>query len=233
MNTRNATRRATLSPVGKACLVLAAALALPISAIAADEPDPHAHHHAAAAEEPDPHAHHHHAMAAASTAAPSQSRMDMTAKSLGLVRADGAAVDLVADLAAETRPVLLNFIFTTCTAICPVMSHVFSEVQSGLGADASKVRMVSISIDPEQDTPERLKAYAAQYGAGPQWTFYTGSAQGSVAVQRAFGAYRGDRMYHEARTFIRSERGSTWTRIDGLATPEALVAQARSALMAH
>ena len=202
------------------CAALTAALACACAAAAAPEPDPHAQHRAMAA------------AAAAATAEPAQSRIDVTAKSLRLVRADGAAADLAADLAAETRPVLLNFVFTTCTAICPVMSHVFSQVQTGLGADAARVRLVSISIDPEHDTPERLKAYAASYGAGPQWSFYTGTAQGSIAAQRAFGAYRGDRMNHEARSYLRAARGKSWTRIDGLATPEALVAQLRTALAA-
>ncbi len=201
------------------CAALTAALACSFPAAAAD-PDPHAHHRAMAAA----------AAAAASVAEPPQSRIEFGAKSLRLVRADGSAADLAADLAIETRPVLLNFVFTTCTAICPVMSHVFSQVQTGLGVDAAKVRMISISIDPEQDTPERLRAYAERFGAGPQWTFYTGTAPGSIAAQRAFGAYRGDRMNHEARTFLRAARGKVWTRIDGLATPESLVKQVRAAL---
>jgi len=183
----------------------------------------------AAATEPDPHAHHH-AMPMAVAAEPPQTRIEVSTKSLPLVRADGTAADLAGDLADETRPVLLNFVFTSCSAICPIMTSVFAQVQTALGPDAMKVRMVSISIDPEHDTPERLKEYAARFGAGPQWSFYTGTAQGSIAAQRAFGAYRGDRMNHEARTFLRTARGKDWLRIDGLATSEALVTQVRAAL---
>jgi len=209
---------AALTAAGRTRWMLLGALALSGSAsAAAAEPDPHAHHHA---------------MAMAVAAQPPQTRIDVSAKSLPLVRADGAAADLAGDLAAETRPVLLNFVFTSCSAICPVMSRVFSQVQTALGADAAKVRMVSISIDPEHDTPERLTEYSARFGAGPQWSFYTGTAQGSIAAQRAFGAYRGDRMNHEARTFVRAARGKDWLRIDGLATPEALVAQVRATLTA-
>ncbi len=76
----------------------------------------------------------------------------------------GAAVRL-RELLASQDPVMMNFIFTTCGAICPVMSKVFSEVPGSLGAQAGKLRMVSISIDPENDTPAQLKSYAKTYGA--------------------------------------------------------------------
>ncbi len=96
----------------------------------------------------------------------------------------------------DDKPVILNFIFTSCGAICPVMSTTFSQVQKALGPERNAVRMVSISIDPEHDTPEALKIYARQYGAGPQWQMLTGSLDDSIAVQRAFNVYRGDKMGH-------------------------------------
>lgn len=120
-------------------------------------------------------------------------------------------------------PVMLNFIFTTCTTICPVMSGTFSQVQAKLGAAHSNVRMVSISIDPEHDTPSRLLAYAKRFEAGPQWSMLTGSIENSIAVQRAFDIYRGDKMNHEPVTFMRKGPDQPWVRINGFITADDLL----------
>jgi protein SCO1/2 len=124
-------------------------------------------------------------------------------------------------------PVLLQFIFTTCPTICPVMSGAFSAAQGKLGADAARVRMVSISIDPEQDTPERLREYARKFKAGPQWLFLTGDLDAVVSVQKSFDAYRGAKMRHEPLTFMRAAPGKPWVRLDGLMSAAQLVAEYR------
>jgi protein SCO1/2 len=116
------------------------------------------------------------------------------------------------------KPVILNFIFTSCGAVCPVMSTTFSQVQEALGPERDAVRMVSISIDPEHDTPAALKAYAEKFGAGPQWRMLTGSLDGSVTVQRAFNVYRGDKMNHQPATFLRASPDQPWVRLDGFAS---------------
>ncbi len=141
-----------------------------------------------------------------------------TIPDLKLVDMHGTAVSLRDGLGGK-EPVLLNFIFTTCTAICPVMSATFHHVQDRLGPESSKVRMISISIDPENDTPAKLMEYAVKYRAGPQWTLLTGSAGNSIAVQRAFGVYRGDKMNHAPATFIRAGGADQpWVRLDGFAS---------------
>jgi protein SCO1/2 len=144
-----------------------------------------------------------------------------------LVDADGAGVPLRRELAEQDRPVVLNFIFTTCGAVCPVMSNTFSQVQAALGPEKDAVRMVSISIDPEQDTPAALKAYAGKYGAGPQWQMLTGSLDDSIAVQRAFGVYRGDKMNHQPATFLRAGPGQPWVRLDGFASADDILREYR------
>ena len=146
---------------------------------------------------------------------------------ISLVRSDGARVNFAHEL-DDGRPVLLDFIYTTCTTICPVMTQTFAEVQKRLGRDAAKVKMVSVSIDPEEDTPARLTEYAKRYQAGAQWTFYTGSAEASIAVQRAFDAYRGDKMNHAPATFFRGAPGQPWIRLDGFATPDAVLGEVRT-----
>lgn len=146
---------------------------------------------------------------------------------LMLVNQAGERVSARSVLDAEDGPVMVNFIFTTCTTICPVMSATFAQVQESLGSEADKVRMVSVSIDPEHDTPERLREYAKRFDAGPQWHFLTGRLDDSIAVQKAFGVYRGNKMNHEPTTLLKAADGETWFRMDGLASAADVVAEYR------
>lgn len=148
-----------------------------------------------------------------------------------LVRDDGKSVSLPSEM-DDGRPVVLNFIFTTCTAVCPLMSHTLSEFQGKLGAGAAAVHVMSISIDPEQDSPARLAEYARRFHAGPEWQHYTGTLAASLAAQRAFDVYRGDKMSHTAVTLLRAAPGQPWLRIDGFVTPDELVHDYRALLAA-
>ncbi len=165
------------------------------------------------------HDHHHHAMPDAQDGYV-RTQATYTVPDVKLVNADGTEVPLRSELAEQDKPVILNFIFTTCGAICPVMSATFSQLQAALSQERDAVHMVSISIDPEQDTPAALKAYADKYGAGPQWQMLTGSLDDSIAVQRAFDVYRGDKMNHQPATFLRAGRGQPWVRLDGFASAD-------------
>jgi protein SCO1/2 len=173
----------------------------------------------------DPHAHHHQMMQAPPPVA--RRTANYVAPDVALVRSDGARVNFKHEL-DDGRPVLLDFIYTTCTTICPVMSQTFAEVQKRLGPDAAKVKMISVSIDPEQDTPSRLADYAQRYQAGAQWSFYSGTIEASILVQRAFDVYRGEKMNHSAVTLYRAAPGQPWVRLDGFATPDAVLGEVRT-----
>ena len=146
-----------------------------------------------------------------------------------LTDADDRPVRLRA-LLAGNDPVMMNFIFTTCSTICPVMTKVFADVPVRLGGEAKHLRMISISIDPENDTPLQLKAYAKSFQAGERWKFLTGRTQDIKAVQLAFDSYRGDKMSHEPLTLMRQAPGKPWVRLDGFASPEQLVREYRKVL---
>lgn len=145
---------------------------------------------------------------------------------VNLLTTESEEVALASLLNADDTPVLLNFIFTTCPGICPVMSATFSQFQQQLGTEAnSKVRMISISIDPEYDTPALLKEYAKTYQAGPQWHFLTGRLEDVIAIQKAFDIYRGAKMNHDPVTFLRASATAPWTRIEGLTRGVDLLAE--------
>lgn len=198
-----------LRALSVACWLTLALAAAP--ALAAEAADPHAHHQGAAGNKL------------------KRSTADYRVPSVKMVRADGKDVDL-ADELGDARPVMLNFIYTTCTAICPMMTYIFADMQERLGPESAKIHVVSVSIDPEHDTPSRLRDYATRYQAKANWDFYTGSAAASITVQKAFAAYRGDKMNHEALSLIRKAPGQPWLRVEGLATPDELLAIYRDLL---
>ncbi len=131
------------------------------------------------------------------------------------------------DLLASSDPVMMNFIFTTCSTVCPVTTKVLSEVPPRLGGDSRRLRMISLSIDPENDTPLQLKAYARSFEAGERWKFLTGNTQDVKTVLMALDSYRGDKMNHEPVTLMRQASTNAWVRIDGFATPDELVREFR------
>ncbi len=151
----------------------------------------------------------------------STSSVQYDVPNLMLVRQDGQSVSLRKEM-DDGRPVVLNFIFTTCGSICPLMSQVLGVFQRKLGAESAHVHLMSISIDPEQDTPERLREYADRFGATPGWQYYTGTLAASQSAQQAFNVYRGDKMSHTPVTLLRAAPGQPWMRLDGFVTPDQL-----------
>jgi protein SCO1/2 len=174
----------------------------------------------------DPHAHHHQMQQEVQ-----RSTVAYELPKVKVVREDGKPVAFTAEI-DDGRPVILNFIYTTCTGICPISSQVFAQFQNKLGNDRDKVHMVSISIDPEQDTPARLRNYAKQYQAGAQWNHYTGTTEASLAIQRAFDVYRGNKMNHNPVTLLRVAPGQPWLRLDGFATADDLLSSYRDLVTA-
>jgi len=149
---------------------------------------------------------------------------------VSLLDSEGSAVALKA-LLDSGQPVALNFIFTTCTTICPVMTVTFAQMQQLLGPDAGRVHLVSISIDPEYDRPEVLAAYAQQFKAGDNWTFLTGGTDDIVAVLKSFDSYAGAKMNHKPVTLLKNPESAAWIRIDGLANGESLAHEVSTRLL--
>ena len=147
-----------------------------------------------------------------------------------LLDANGDSVSLM-NLVNSDKPVALNFIFTTCTTICPVMTATFSQMRRALGDAADDVELVSITIDPEFDRPEVLKKYAEQFGAGPGWTFVTGDSGDIERIQRSFDAYAGSKLNHRPLTFLKRPDQEAWVRIDGLASGESLAREVTERLL--
>ncbi|MGH8261933.1 MAG: SCO family protein [Steroidobacterales bacterium] len=118
-------------------------------------------------------------------------------------------------LLTTDQPVVVNFIFTSCTSICPVMTATMLQLQHKLSGSQPAPRFVSISIDPDFDNAAVLRRYADRYQA--DWTFLTGKREVVLRVLQAFDAWRGNKGNHVAITLFR-RAGGEWTRIEGLSS---------------
>lgn len=132
-----------------------------------------------------------------------------------LVNQDGKRIKL-RNLINSDKPVVVDFIYGTCTTICPVLSAGYVNLQRKLGQNSANVHLVSISIDPENDTPKVMKEYLKRYRAQPGWDFLTGSRGDIDKVMHAFNAYISNKMYHYPLTLIRDPKDGKWVRIFGL-----------------
>jgi cytochrome oxidase Cu insertion factor (SCO1/SenC/PrrC family) len=147
-----------------------------------------------------------------------------------VVDQDGRRLKFYTDL-VKGKTVAINFIFTTCTAICPVLTATMRRVQQQLGERAGRdVQLISISVDPTTDVPERLQAYAQKFKAAPGWTFVTGSRAEIASVLQSLGAYSSDKNDHTPLVLIGNEPAGYWTRVYGAAPASSLVSTIEEAV---
>jgi protein SCO1 len=132
-----------------------------------------------------------------------------------LVNQDGKKIRLKSMLETD-QPVVVDFIYGTCTTICPVLSAGYINLQRKLEPGGKPPRLVSITIDPEYDTPKVMKEYLKRYRAKPGWDFLTGTRQDIDKVMRAFNAYIPDKMSHYPLNLIRSPKDGSWVRLFGI-----------------
>ena len=147
----------------------------------------------------------------------------MTIPDVELLDQDGRKVRFYTDL-VKGKTVAVNFVFTTCTTICPPLGATFARLQKELGARAGRdVRLVSISVDPATDTPERLKAWGAKFHAAEGWTLVTGRKPQVDELLRALGAGVASPADHTPTVLIGNDAAGQWTRAYGLARPAVLI----------
>lgn len=137
-----------------------------------------------------------------------------------LVDQDGRPVRFHTDL-VKGKVVAMNFVFTTCTTVCPPMGASFAKLRKILGDKAGKdVHLISVSVDPRTDTPERLKAWAAKFGSGPGWTLVTGDPNQVTTLLKALGVYTASPAEHTPLVLVGNDAKGEWTRTYGLTPPE-------------
>jgi len=135
---------------------------------------------------------------------------------------NGKQLNFYSDL-IKGKTVAINFLFTTCTAICPSLAATFRRVQQDAAARGLEVQLISVSVDPTTDTPERLHDFAAKFKAGPGWTFVTGDKARIDSVLQALGAAVSNKNDHTPMILIGNEASDYWTRAYGLTSPAKIV----------
>jgi protein SCO1/2 len=200
---------------------LAAALGglfLALPAIAGDAPaadDPHAACKARAAA----------AAAEAAKPEPGPSGASVTLEEVALLDQTGASRRFRSEVVGD-RIVVMDFVFTTCTTICPLLSSKMARLQERLGERLGRdVFLVSVSVDPVRDTPAKLRAYAEKWKARPGWTFLTGPKADVDAVLKGVGAYTASITDHPPMFLVGDGKAARWTRLNGFPDAEQLLKQ--------
>jgi len=141
-----------------------------------------------------------------------------------LVNQHGDAVRFVSDVVGD-QIVVMDFVYTTCTTVCPVLSVIFQQVQTGLGDRlGTDVKLISISVDPVRDTPVRLKNYAEGLQAHAEWAWLTGDKTVVDEVLRGLGAYSPNFEDHPSIVLVGDPQRGTWKRFFGFPGPDKILA---------
>jgi len=167
---------------------------------------------------PPPHDHSH--MTNASEAA-SPARKYFT--DVELLNQNGEKVRFYTDV-LKGKTVVVNAFFTTCTSVCPPMNRNMERIQEALGDRVGRdVFLVSITVDPEIDTPTRLKDYAKKFHAGPGWVFLTGKKENLDWALYKLGQYVEAKEDHKTIFIIGNEPTGLWKKAFGMANVGELV----------
>ena len=187
------------------CSLIAVMLVAPT--IARADEDPHARHRAMMKEKSEPAA----------------ESVDIDLREHLLIDQNGQEMMFVSDVIGDNI-VVMDFVYTTCTTICPVLSALFTQVQGKLGkAVGDEVMLVSMSVDPVRDTPQRLKAYSAKHRAGDGWLWLTGPKGDVDDVLTGLGAYTSNFEDHPSMVLIGDGRSGEWKRLFGFPNPDRIV----------
>jgi protein SCO1/2 len=134
-----------------------------------------------------------------------------------LLNERGEKVRFYSDL-VKGKTVAINTIFTTCTTICPLMGANFAKVRKLIG-ERPDIRLISVSIDPVLDTPERLVSWQRGFGpAAPGWTLVTGDRAEVLTLLKALQVFTPDKLDHEPVVLMGGDGSSEWSRASALMT---------------
>ncbi len=171
----------------------------------------------------DPHAQHRQMLHKAKTSATRS--IDITLSDTELVTQDGIPVKLKSDVVSD-KIVVIDFIYTTCTTVCPVLSAILSQVQARLDDRLGReVVLVSISVDPTRDSPARLRSYSSKLRAREGWMWLTGDKPAVDRVLKELGAYTPNFEDHPSMVLVGDGSSGEWRRFLGFPGSEQIMAK--------
>lgn len=141
---------------------------------------------------------------------------------LSVLDQDGQRVQFHTDLIAG-KTVLINVFFSTCTTVCPPLTATMRRVQQLTKEQhGDAIRIISVSVDPANDTPARIKKFGALFGAEPGWSFITGDKPTMDQLLRSLDAATGDITQHTATVLIGNDQTGEWARTYGLSSADGI-----------
>jgi protein SCO1 len=147
---------------------------------------------------------------------------------LPVITQDGQTLNFYNDV-IKGKQVVVSFFYTNCPDLCPLTTARLALVRDSLGeAFGRDVFFVSLSVDPANDTPEKIKAYAEAFGAGPGWTFLTGKPEDMRAINSKFGSRSPYLNEHRMEILLGNDATGDWQRDSPFGEIEAIVFNIRN-----
>jgi len=155
--------------------------------------------------------------------APVRSAAEKYFSDVELINQDGQTMRFYSDVLKD-KVVVINTFFTNCTGACPPINRNLEKVQEALGDRLGKVAfLVSMSVDPETDTPARLKEYSRRFHARPGWIFLTGKKENVDWALYKLGQYVETKDGHTTIIIIGNEPKGLWKKAFGMAKADELM----------
>jgi len=140
-----------------------------------------------------------------------------------LVNQDGQKMRFYSDV-LKNKVVIINTFYTTCNSVCPPLNRNFEKIQEALGDRLGKdAFLVSITVDPDTDTPPKLKEYSQRFHAKPGWIFLTGKKENVDWALYKLGQYVEAKDDHTTIVIVGNEPKGLWKKAFGLANPAELI----------
>jgi protein SCO1/2 len=149
--------------------------------------------------------------------------VELDVPDVDLVNQDGEPGRFVSDIIGDNLAAV-TFTFTHCTTICPILDGIFKRLQNDIADELGQdTVLLTVSVDPTRDIPERLKQHAAELQAKPGWSFLTGEQQTVTGLLKALEVFAPNLLDHPPTVFVVDGRREVWTRLSGFPKPAKIV----------
>jgi protein SCO1 len=147
---------------------------------------------------------------------------------LPVVTQDGKTLQFYDDV-IKGKIVLVSFIYTSCPDICPLTTARLTQVEDKLGDMVGRdIFFVSLTVDPENDTPEKLKQFSAAFHVGPGWLFLTGKPEDIRLINSKFGERGRNLSEHRQESVLGNDATGQWARNNALGDLDRVVMDIRA-----
>lgn len=127
----------------------------------------------------------------------------------------------------DSGPVIVSFMYTNCDTVCDITNGILYGVDQALTGQDVPVTLISLSIDPANDTPAALRKTADEFSASSRWLWLTAGMRGTSPLLDSLGVAFDSIETHDPMFLIGDFCSNQFTRVVGIPDPEALIAIAR------